>query len=395
MMQHQRSIDSRASLLGACALGAVGVKVFAILPLLLGTIADHLALDETATGLVASAYFGAYFIVTLTSVLWIRRLSWRVLAATGSLFVLAGLLAGVFLSHSYQGVLIGITVSGLGAAVVYALSMTLVGDMTDKDRRFAIKLIPEQVIPAVLMFVLPVLIIQPFGLQGFLLALAAVVALLALLSNGIPARGRRIAQRSGPALAGQGWVFVGLLALLIYFTGFAGLWAFMERLAHVAIEPAEVGGLLALGLVASAVGPAVAAILGDRGGRVVPILVGTLITLASLTLLLGELSVLKFGVLMAVLPAAYYFSLAYIFGLISDADISGRFSSLISSALALGAAIGPGVFGYILEMHGSKTGYLFIVLAMSLGAALCMWVELRLKKMELGYLPGNDQLHPN
>ncbi|WP_432474709.1 MFS transporter [Amphritea sp. HPY] len=392
MKQHQKKIDSHTSLLGACALGTIGVKIFAILPLLLGIIAEHLSLDEAATGLVASSYFGAYFLVTLTSVIWIRRFSWQQLATVGSILVVAGLLLSAFLSDSYQGVLIGISISGLGAAVVYALSVTLIGDMTDKDRRFAIKLIPEQLIPALLMFSLPILVVQYFGLQGFLISLAAIIALLAVPGSRVPAKGRITQQTDRSAAPGRGWIFIGLLALLIYFAGFAGLWAFMERLAHDAIDPVAVGGLLALGLVSSAVGPAIAAWLGDRGGRIVPILVGAIITIASLVLLLGQLSVLKFALLMAVLPAAYYFSLAYIFGLISDADISGRLSSLISSALALGAAIGPGVFGFILESYGAETGYLFIVLSLSVGAILCLWVEVRLKRLELGYV-SDDEKH--
>ena len=387
MKQHQKKIDSHTSLLGACALGTIGVKVFAILPLLLGITAEGLDLDEAETGLVATSYFGAYFLVTLTSVFWIRKYCWQRLASVGSVLVVAGLVLSGFLSSSYHGVLIGISVSGLGAAIVYALSVTLVGDMTEKDRRFAIKLIPEQLIPALLMFSLPILVVAEYGLKGFLFALAAIILLLAVPGSKVPDKGKPPLVEEARTAGGRGWVFVALASLLFYFAGFAGMWAFMERLAHESIDPVAVGGMLAMGLISSAVGPALAAWLGDRLGRVVPIITGALITMASLVLMLGEITELKFAVLMAIMPAAYYFSLAYIFGLICDVDFSGRFSSLISSALALGAAIGPGVFGFILEGYGASVGYLFIVGMMSIGAVISLFVEFRLKRLELGYLP--------
>ena len=384
MNQHLKQIDSRISLLGACALGTAGVKIFAVLPLLLGTIAEHLQLDDAETGMVASLYYVAYFVVTLTSMLWIRRVNWRVLASLGCGLMVLGLLGSAVFSDSYQGVIAGMMVSGLGAAVVFALSFTLVSDMSDKDRRFAIKLVPEQIIPAALMFVLPALVIEDFGLKGMLYALALAILVLAFLSGGIPTRG--VVKDDAPQArkqVGGALVFTGLGALVLFFAGFAGLWAFSERLAHDSLDPVLVGQLLALGLVSSAAGPFVAAFIADRWGRVTPIVIGVVLSLGSLFLLVGEITATKFGLLMAVLPAAYYFSLAYLFGIISDADFSGRFAALIASALALGAAVGPAVFGVILDERGQNAAYLAAALLIAVGALIFIWMERRLERAHL------------
>ncbi|MEH6579517.1 MAG: MFS transporter [Amphritea sp.] len=391
MKQHQNKIDSHASLLGACALGTAGVKIFAVLPLLLGVIAEHLVLDDAQTGLVASLYFAAYFIVTLTSVIWVRRISWRLLAPVGFGLMVLGLAGSAWYSDSYWGVMIGIMLSGLGAAILYSLSVTLVSDMEEKDRRFAIKLIPEQVIPAGMMFLLPVLVIGDFGLQGMLIVLAAVILLLSFLTRGIPTRGREHVVEQQELPQGRGWVFVGLSALVIFFAGFAGLWAFMERLAHDSLDAVLVGQLLALGLVSSAAGPFAAAILGDRCGRFMPIILGVVLSLISMGLLLGPVTALKFGLLMAIFPAAYYFSLAYLFGIISDADVSGRYASLIASALALGAVVGPGVFGLILDSSGQNAGYLFAGLMIALGGVIFIWMEHRLERANLSSFEHREQ----
>jgi len=294
------------------------------------------------------------------------------------------LVGSAVFSDSYQGVVIGMMLSGLGAAVAYALSVTLVSDMSDKDRRFAIKLVPEQVIPAALMFILPALVIEDFGLEGMMYALALAILVLAFLSSGIPAKGPEPSetQQAGQEV-GRGLVFIGLGALVLFFAGFAGLWAFSERLAYESLGTALVGKLLALGLISSAVGPVAAAIVGDGFGRVAPIIIGTVLAVLSMVLLIGEITALKFGFFMVLFPAAYYFSIAYLFGIISDADLSGRFASLIASALALGAAIGPGVFGLIMDGSGRNASYLFTAVTMIVGALIFIWMERRLERAHL------------
>ncbi len=383
MNQHPQKIDSLSSLVAACSLGTAGVKVFAVLPLLLGVIAQHLALDEAQTGLVASYYYGAYFLATLTSVIWIRRVSWRTLTFLGGGLMVAGLVGSAMFNDTFNGVVGGIMLSGLGAAIVYALSVTLVSDMKDKDRRFAIKLIPEQVIPAMLLLVLPALVIEDFGLPGMLLVLAGTILLLTVASGGIPVMGREHKVASSAAPVNKGLVFIGLGALVVFFAGFAGVWAFTEILVHDALDSVLVGQLLGLGLVSSAVGPFAGAILADRFGRSLPIIAGVVITILSLGLLLEPITATKFALFMAIFPAAYYFTLSYLFGIISDADVSGRNASLIASALALGAGVGPGVFGVLLDDMGSQAAYAFAAVTIVLGCIIFVWLERRLQRDQL------------
>jgi len=386
MNQHPQKLNSLSSLVAACSLGTSGVKVFAVLPLLLGVIAQHLALDEAQTGLVASYYYGAYFLATLTSVIWIRRISWRTLTFLGGGIMVVGLLISVLFNNTFEGVVGGIMLSGLGAAMVYALSVTLVSDMEDKDRRFAIKLIPEQVIPAILLLVLPALVIEDFGLPGMLLVLAGTILLLTLASGGIPAQGREHKPELSAGPVNKGLVFIGLGALVVFFAGFAGVWAFTEILVHDVLDSVLVGQLLGLGLVSSAVGPFAAAILADRFGRCLPVIAGVVITILSLGLLLEPITALKFGLFMAIFPAAYYFTLSYLFGIISDADVSGRNASLIASALALGAGVGPGVFGVLLDEFGHLAAYGFSGVAIALGCIIFIWLERRLEQDQLSSL---------
>lgn len=378
-----RSIDSGAALAGACSLGTLGVLVFAILPLLLGVVADHLQLDESQTGLMASTYFGGFFLMTLTSVFWVRRADWRWLVVIGAVLLLLGLALAVK-NPSYDGVLYGLCLSGLGSAMLYALSVTLVSDMSDKDRAFAIKLIPEQATPALLLVMLPIFVVESYGLQGVLLCL--LLLCVAVIGPGffIPSGGdHRVPAESSANSKVNSLVFIGLAGLVVFFAGFAGLWAFAERMAHQALNPELVGMLLAMGLIGSALGPVVSAWVGDRFGRIHPIVLGSVLSLVALGLLIEPITAVKFGLLMAILPTAFYFALSYLFGIISDADVTGRFSSLISSALALGAAMGPGLFGIILEQQGRLACYAFVATSIIIGCGLSIWTERRLERNQL------------
>ena len=75
--------DQRIVLVTACVTGTVGVMIFALLPLLLGTAAEAMNLDDARVGFLASAYVGGYTVVTALSFFWITRIGWRYVFAMG------------------------------------------------------------------------------------------------------------------------------------------------------------------------------------------------------------------------------------------------------------------------------------------------------------------------
>ncbi len=221
-------LDRPVVILAASASGVASVIVFAMLPILSGLMADHYQLDDVQTGLVASSYFSAYALVSLASLFWIRRFNWRKSALLG----FAGLLAGMILAWmaaDFQFASLGLMIAGAGAALLFPISLTLVSDMDNSDRGYAIKLAAEQLVPAALLFLLSSALFAGFGLSTLMLTLFFVVLMSAFACYGLPARGRGDApdEESG----GSGWLGYGsLLALALMFSGFAGIWAFLERI---------------------------------------------------------------------------------------------------------------------------------------------------------------------
>ncbi len=85
-----------------------------------------------------------------------------------------------------------------------------------------------------------------------------------------------------------------LLALLINFAGFAGVWAFLERIASSnSLDPSFTERWIAIGLVTSGVGPLCVAFVGERLDRRVAIAAASTVTVLCLLLLNGETTEFK------------------------------------------------------------------------------------------------------
>jgi MFS family permease len=329
--------------------------------------------------LVASAYFSIYALIALTSGAWIRRVNWRITVRVGFVAMIAGL-SVCLASESFAPTVVGLSVVGAGAGLLFPISLTLVSDMRHADRTYAIKLSAEQLTPAGLLLLLSGAALNGAELQTILFALALVIALCFVLSAGLPVAGDLQKHTTGPS-SGGGLAILSLVALAVNFAGFAGLWAFLERLASAqAFEAGFTARWIAVGLITSGLGPLGAAALEDRLGRRVPLGVATLVAILSLVLLTNSMTRLHYALVLAVLPLSYYFAIAYIFGVVADADHNGRMSGLMSFALAIGAASGPALFGLIRTCNGP------VILAMALfiavGAAIILWIQTNLLKAE-------------
>lgn len=367
--------NTRGALAAACAAGTLGVMIFAILPFFLGLLGDSLQLNDQQLGFLASAYVGGYTLICVLSFLWITRLHWQHVFAGGIVLMVTGLLVS-HVQGDYNGVMAGLIISGLGAGFMHSLSAAMVSEMIDADRKFGIKMIPEQGVSALLLFLMPVLIIARWGLPGLLGTLAVVFLMAFFFLSRVPPQGLKQQQEQRiTATVKPIYVFVALFGLLAYFGGIAGVWAFMERFASEGgLDRDKASQLLALGVVTSAIGPVIPAIVGNRFGRSTPLILSTLVLIGCLFLFAGSMSLMRFGVILFFLPMAWYAGMAYQMGVIADADDSGRFSVLMTAALGIGATIGPGLLGVIKTSQNLQAALFAAAVIATVGAVASIWV---------------------
>ena len=303
--------------------------------------------------MATAGYFGAYAIVTASSGFWVRRFRWPTLCAVGFGLMLTG--TALCLAVGSMPVMqAGLVILGLGSGILFPISFAMAGEVEETTRVFAIKLTAEQLVPAGMLLLLTAytaLMSPVYDLFAGLLVLVVASAVVTFLS-GNWSDGSSVATETAEK-GSRVLAVLSLIGLFVSFCGFAGVWAFLERIANVSgLDGSFTGRWLAVGLVASGVGPLMVAFVGDRIGRTWVIAGGSLVAVASLALLAEPVTETMFAVALVSLPLGYYIAVSYMLAVIADADYNGRNAALVSFVLAMGAIGGPAVFGYLLGVDG-------------------------------------------
>jgi predicted MFS family arabinose efflux permease len=371
---NKANLNSLPVISAAVGTGTAAIIVFALMPILVGAMADRYSLDDLQSGLIATAYFSTYALVALASPLWVRRWNWRLMSFLGYAIMLISL-AVVFSAESYSTARWAIAFSGMGAGLLYPVSLTLVSDMANPERVYSLALAVEQLVPAGVLLSLGVFFAG--GLEGALSAMMAVLVLCLVASVAMPSAGRT----GSDTASGDGSFLLGVLALAalaISFAGVCGRWVFLERIGVENGFDAEFTNLwLAVGLITSGVGPLLAAVVADRLGWIVPVVCGSLLALLAMGLLAGDVSQLVFATVLTLLPLGYYFAVSYFMSIVAAADANGKMAGLMSFALAIGSAVGPALFG-AMRNEGGPVLALMAALIVA-GSTLIIYVAIKLK----------------
>lgn len=365
-----QDINAPGSIAAVSIISAAGAAIFLILPILLGGAAEYLLLNEEQAGLIASSYFVGFLLVCLSAVFWIRSFNWQYISLMGFVLLSGGLAVSAFITE-YELLLAMMALSGIGAGTLFGLAVCILSDSRDPDRYFGVKLFTEQAVGAALLFMLPIYVTEQWGFPGLMLSVAGVMAVLGIASFWLPSRGRRTPESNSGSLSEKVkvWpVWIALLALMIYFAGLSGLWAFVERIASTnGIDAINIGKALSFGLIGGGIGAFAAALLGDRFGRLLPLVFSTLLLTAVIFIYSTRFDALLFAISTFVLSAVWNYGLAYQMGIVVSLDLKGSLSVLISSFLSLGAIIGPALAGMLISGQGFGQLFIFTVAAIVVG----------------------------
>ncbi|NIF28267.1 MFS transporter [Pantoea sp. Tr-811] len=356
-------IDKTSVYLCAGLVSAGGALLLNVLPVLFGAFAEQFGYGEQQLGNLAMAMNLGFGLVALASVLWIQRVSWRVISTLASLLVAAALI-GMCGGTAYPALVLLMALAGAGTGALYALAMTIFGDSSQPERAFGFKLGMETVPGALLLIVLPVAVAPRWGLQGMLITLAISMLLMGIASLPWVPRHSARRQEAGEPLPvcrqSQTIAWLSLLASLVFLTGIMSVWAFLELMGKKSgLSSDTIGTVLALGFIINAGGGFIASSIGLKAGRFLPVAliiaaeVGGLVLLAQFSSLATYIA----GVMCFLFSIS--FVLAYTFGVTAEFDVSGRLVVLGALCLSIGAAVGPAVGGLLIETYGYMAVLLF------------------------------------
>jgi predicted MFS family arabinose efflux permease len=335
----------KSDALAICFLSMAAVLVFSLLPFLSGVMAKEFNLPEKDIGLIALCYFSPYAVVTLFAPLWISALSWSRLKALGLSLMMGGVIT-LTISTTFMVACLGLVVIAFGAGIIFPLVTMAAADMPDTDRIFALKLATEQLIPAGLLIFFVIALEANVTLMMLGLSLLSLIVIIWWFANALPDGQKRkpVAEQncSSPIFAST---LISLIALSINFAGFAGLWAFLERIGNLQGFSTEFTTTwLSVGLVTGGVGSLLGAASSGKIARQKVILLSTSLATVTVLFLTGELTKLLYALSLSTFPMFYMASIGFLMSSIAEADTTQRLLTLIPFSLAVGAALGPVIF---------------------------------------------------
>ena len=353
-------VDRRSVYFAVGAISGAGVLVSSAAPIIVGALASRFPFDQSQLGDIVALYNLTFTLIAFAALFCVRRLNWRITSLVAALAGAAGFAVLTQVS-GYAAVLAIFALIGLSAGALYSLGMAITGDSDSPDKAFGLKLGIESAPSILLLYLVPAVAIPLGGFLAAGLALAVTFLVLGLFSFALPSHGVKGEDHadglvlSEETATGASLVpsLLVLTASIIFFAGIAATWAFLELIAvERAFSADAIGTVFAIGFCVAAAGGFLAAVIGDRFGRVIPVVATIAVLIAGLALIGRGGDIWAFGLGVLVFLGTVNFGLAYFFGMSARVDLTGRFVVLSATTLSLGGVIGPAVGGRLIEQSG-------------------------------------------
>jgi predicted MFS family arabinose efflux permease len=349
-----RNIDQPSAVLSLLLVASITEAMFLLLPSFVGALMDVLHFSPGRTGLLGSADLAGIAVATATGPWWLRRVPWRstVLCALGAFVITNSLCFGI--SEFWTLVWLRV-IAGLAAGTAYVVALAGVVDTRQVARNTGLLVCMQVVFAAVGVYVLDAVRIAWRLDAVFVYIQAWTIPALVLCWKCFPDNPGDRVQASGlhwHRIAAPG--AAALAGTALYFLMIGGVWGYLEGIAREAgLTLSQIGTTLSLSLVISVIGPVVAAWLGLRIGRAIPLIATAVTQIVSLYLLINMTSVrnvvVAFFVISTVFNTVWNFVIAYFITIFDEIDASGRFVALYGMASHFTLAVGPYVGAFLIR----------------------------------------------
>jgi hypothetical protein len=173
-------------------------------------------------------------------------------------------------------------------------------------------------------------------------------------------------------------VLMAFAGMFLYSAGEQALWNFAYNLPiEAGVDPTIAAQILGITVFMGLGGGAVAALLGVRLGRILPIVVGCLLSVSGRWLYIGSdtSATLLMGSLLWGL--GFYFVSPYQIGLVAAVDRKGRVAVAFAGVSNFGYAVGPGLAGRIIQYMDRE--WLMLIIAGSTLVSMLLFLPLAIR----------------
>lgn len=365
------------------------VFFYVIMPLVLGAAAETRQIDDRQLGLIAGAFMLGMFFVTASGVFWIRRVRWR--RTLWLCAITAAVCYAIPIFNTAYPVLLGsMALSGIACGAAYSITIACLSDTRVPERGFGMTWGMQNGLGVILSFTLPRLTDSGNALPVSLGVLVLLAMIAVLLIPFMPDRGIKGVSRDSTADAAVNSkllpvVTVGLLVIFLVFLAESSIWAYLERIAlGSGLDREQAGTAIAASLLVATCSSFVAAAIGNRLGRMVPMTIAIVASIFSVFLLHIGAGIVVFFIAVMIYGAAWNFGAPSRMALVAEADVEGRYVPAITSVQTLGSAIGPTVAGMVVLQGSYRWVYLIAVLAWAVAWLLFYWANRQFNRYKRG-----------
>jgi MFS family permease len=342
-------INSRRALSAAILMGVIGPEVFIVQPGFVQGLVAYLGLTDQQAGYTASVEMFGIAATTILLTFTAHRMNWRIVFTSSLLLMFLANALSAFVTDFQTFVALRF-VAGFGAGGLVSLSFAAIGLTDNPDRNFAYLIMWVLIYGAVGLLLMPTAY-AAFGLAGVLWFFAVFPLLGLPFVKHLPPTGENaVAADEDAVTLSLPLRALALMAMLAYFLAQGVVWAYLFLIGlSGGLAEQQVANGLTLSQFAGIAGAFLAAMLGNRYGRSLPLTLGILGGALCLYFLVGRFEFLVFVLAVGVYNFAWNASHPFLLASMASFDRRGRVVVYAVAMQMIGLAFGPGLAANVIE----------------------------------------------
>jgi MFS family permease len=334
-------LNSPASLLSIIYLSVIGAAVFIVQPGFVQGLVEFYGFDEQQVGYIASAEIWGIAVTAVALAFGGHNYSWQKILKISIVLCIAGNFASL---STNDATLFGSLrfLVGLGAGGLVSLTFTIMGLTRLPDRNFGYLIMGVLTYGALGLWAMPTAL-ELVGMHGVIIFFALFSASGWACLKHMPDSGEKHLQVEEDAVDLSGSLrLVAILAMFTYFFAQGVMWAylFLIGLNGGVGEQAVANGLMLSSFLGIA-GAFVAAMAGNRFGRIFPLFLGIIGGSVVLFALFGSFSALIYTVTVCIYNFFWNVTHPFLLASMASFDKHGRVVVYAVAAQMIGLAVGP------------------------------------------------------
>lgn len=326
-------------------LATAGLFYVNIMPALVNGLIDGLGFSNQQAGFVGSANVYGAALGALAAVFIVKRIQWKPL----SLWLLLGLMAAdvfsMYLDTPATLIALRFCHGAIGGLLV-GIGFSIISRTTEADRTFGYLLTVQFGLGGLGLMYLPSLVPE-FGTSVLFLSLIAfsgVTLLMLPFLSDYPIE--QPTQTSANNSAGTGinikMLSMALLAIFLFQAANMGIYAYIIGMGkHFGQEMGFISSTLGVAAWIAITGSVLVILMSTRYGRVVPIVIATVLTIIGTWVLHYSEQKSMYWIANVGVGITWAFVISYLLGMCSEFDAHGQMAALAGFASKMGLASGP------------------------------------------------------